>query len=93
MNKLDKTYTDLLQEIKTVEKALQSKFPHKPYTIRILLWNDNTRSVQCKYGDNNKNYTFTFKDGVMTYDEEETDEKVMILNKSGEEEFYKLVKE
>jgi len=92
MNNLDKQYPKLFEDIETVKKALQNKFPNKPYTIRILLWDDSTSNIECTYGDGEKNYVFTFKDGVLSYNEIDTNGKVMVLNKFGEEEFYKLVK-
>jgi len=94
MNILDKHYTtDLLEDIQTVKHDLLNKFPNVSYTLRILIWDDDTISVECSHTDeNNRRYASKIYNGILSYEEYELTGKVMVLNDFGEEEYYKLVK-
>jgi len=39
------------EKINIVKSDLLSRFPDCSYTVQILLWDDNTDSVECRYGD------------------------------------------
>ena len=85
-------YKGLLQDIKLVKEDLLKRFPNTPHTIRILLWDDNTRCVECHHSDEDKKYISRLYNNSLTYEKVDISGKVMVLNKLGEEEYYKLVK-
>lgn len=93
MNNLDKQYTDLLQDIQSVKNDLLEKFPNVPHTIRILIWDDETRTVECSHSDGNDiKHISRIYNGILSHEKVNITGKCMILNDSGEEEYYKLVK-
>lgn len=82
------------QQIEIVKKEILDKFPNASHTIRILIWDDNTTSVECSHTDNNlKRHVSKIYNGVLSYEEIENNGKVMVLNEFGQEEYYKLVKD
>ena len=94
MNKLDKDYQLLLQDIQSVKNDLLKKFPNNSYTIRVLIWDDNTTCIECSYTDeDDKKHISRMHNGILSYEILDITGKVMILNKFGEEEYYKLIKD
>ncbi len=89
MNKLDKTYTDRLKDIESqilmVKQDILNRFPNCRYTIRIVLWDDDTSLVECRYGDGEKTYTSTFHDNELVYRELTNKGQVMIIDEKGVE--------
>ena len=87
MNNLDKDYTDLLQDIESqiliVKQDILSRFPNCGNTIFITLWDDDTSSVQCRYGDGEKIYTSTFYNNELIYEEITKTGEVMIVDEYG----------
>lgn len=57
------------KEIEIVKSHILNKFPGASYTIRILLWDDNTRCIECRHGDGKKIYCSAIDNGKLTYDE------------------------
>ena len=94
MNKLDKDYQALLQDIQSVKNDLLKKFPNNSYTIRVLIWDDNTTCIECSHTDkDDKKHISRMRNGILSYEILDITGKVMILNKFGEEEYYKLIKD
>ena len=92
-NTLDFNYQSLLQDIQSVKNDLLEKFPNVPHTIRILIWDDETKSVECSHtDDDNTKHISKIHNGVLSHEKIEVTGRVMVLNDSGEEEYYKLVK-
>lgn len=42
--------TELEEKIEIVKNDMLQRFPNCSYTIRILLWYDNTNVVECRHG-------------------------------------------
>ena len=89
MNKLDKDYQALLLDIESqilmVKQDILNRFPNCRHTITIRLWDDNTSSVECRYGDGEKIYTSTFYNNELTYKEITQTGEVMIIDEYGYE--------
>lgn len=41
---------NLNEKINLVKKDIENRFPGKSNTVRILLWDDGTDLVECRYG-------------------------------------------
>jgi hypothetical protein len=94
MNNLDKQYTNLLQDIQVTKSNLLEKFPNVSYTVRILMWDDNTKCIECSHTDeDDKKHISKMYNGTLSYETINITGKVMILNKFGEEEYYTLTKD
>jgi hypothetical protein len=87
MNKPDKQYTDLLQDIESqilmVKQDILNRFPDCRYTIRINLWDDDTSSVECRHGDGEKIYSSTFYNNELVYKEITQTGEVMVIDEKG----------
>ena len=83
----------LEKEILLVREDIQKRFPNCNSTVFILIWDDNTSSVECRHGtDNGKLCISKFYDNKLTY--EEIDIKFidnMMIDKKGTK--YPLEKE
>lgn len=60
---------DIQHHIKLVKDDMRKRFPNCPHTIRILLWDDNTSLVECRYGTGDKLHLSTYYQDVLTYNE------------------------
>jgi len=93
VNNLGKQYINLFQDIQSVKEDVLEKFPNVPHTIRILLWDDETRTVECSYSDeDDRKHISRIYNGILSHEKVDITGKVMILNDFGIEEYYKLVK-
>ncbi len=59
----------LQEKIDLVKQDLFTRFPNCHYTVRILLWDDNTYMVECRHGDDEKLYISKYYDNKLTYEE------------------------
>ena len=57
------------EKIDLVKSDLFNRHPGCPHTIRILLWDDDTDMVECRYGDDEKLYISSFYAGQLNYTE------------------------
>lgn len=91
MNSTDQQYTDTLKDIESqilmVKQDILSRFPNCRYTIRIILWDDDTSLVECRYGDGEKTYTSTFHNNELVYRELTNKGEGMIIDEKGVEHF------
>lgn len=55
-------------KINLVKNDMLERFPNCHYSIQILLWDDNTDSVECKHGRDNEIHISKFYDGKLTYE-------------------------
>jgi hypothetical protein len=83
----------LKNKIKLVKNDMLSRFPNSPHTIRILMWDDGTDSVECRYGNDEgtKLYTSTYYDDNLTFREIDINGKVMVIDEFGNEKFYDIM--
>ncbi len=70
-----------------VKQDILTRFPDCRYTVRILLWDDDTSSVECRYGDGEKIHTSTFHDNQLIYKEIDPLGRVMLIDEKGVEYF------
>ena len=80
---------DIEHKISLVKADILSRFPDCHYTIKILLWDDNTDMVECRHGDNEKIYVSRFYDGKLEYREIDVTGRKngMLVDEFGEEYF------
>ena len=71
--------------ISLVKYEMLRRFPNCSHTINILLWDDDTFSVECRHGDDKKIYLCRYYDNKLTYEEIDVDGKVMVKDKYGKE--------
>ena len=45
---------EIEKQILLVKDDIRNRFPECAYTIRILLWDDNTTLVECRHGTGEK---------------------------------------
>jgi hypothetical protein len=83
----------LKNKIKLVKDDMLSRFPKSPHTIRILIWDDGTDSVECRYGNDEgtKLFTSTYYDDKLTFREIDINGKVMVIDEFGNEKFYNIM--
>jgi hypothetical protein len=60
---------NLQEKIDLVKQDILNRFPDCHHTIRILLWDDNTDMVECRYGDGKKLYMSRYYDNKLIYEE------------------------
>ena len=90
MNKLDKTYTDLLQDIEKqiliVRGEIEKRFPSGRNTICINIWDDGTTFVECRHATDDEVICCSrYYNNELTYVEYESTGTVMIKDKKGVE--------
>lgn len=84
----------LQEKIDLVKSDLLSRFPNCAHTVRILLWDDGTDSVECRHGDDNDNTHYSqYYNNELTFHSFKRDGRVMIVDKNGIEHDMYLVKE
>jgi hypothetical protein len=85
----------LENKINLVKIDMLNKFPNCRYTIQILLWDDDTDSVECRYGneDGTKIYISKYYNNELTFEEVNIDGKVCIKNKFGNNKYLYLTEE
>ena len=66
---------NLDEEIKLVKKDLTTRFKGCSHTVFILLWDDNTRSVECRYGEGDKIYISRYYNNKLEYIVEDVNKK------------------
>ena len=60
---------NLQEKIDLVKNDLLNRFKDCKHTVKILLWDDNTDMVECRYGDGEKIYISSFYDSKLNYKE------------------------
>ena len=60
----------LEDKIELVKNDMLKRFPECHHTIKILIWDDGTDSVECRYGDSEKIYISMFYNDELTFREE-----------------------
>ncbi len=60
---------NLEKQIQIVKEDILKRFPDCNYTIKILLWDDNTNLVECRHGRDNKICISTLYDNTLIYEE------------------------
>lgn len=58
------------EKVKLVKEDLLSRFPDCPHTVKILLWDDGTDLVECRYGTEDTIYKSVYYDNKLTQEEE-----------------------
>lgn len=58
---------NLEEKIELVKKDILTRFPNCHYTIKILLWDDGTDSVECRHGDGEYIYRSTYYNNNLEY--------------------------
>lgn len=61
--------TKLDDIISLVKDDMIERFPDCSYTIRILLWNDDTSLVECRHGDGKKLHISRYYQDKLVYEE------------------------
>lgn len=81
--------SDIQQEIDIVTNDILSRFPvcsqEQSHTVTILLWDDGTRSVECRHGNDDGSiiYVSTFYKGELSHEIHYVDGMVMTKDKFG----------
>lgn len=82
MNNLE----EIQSQIDIVKNEILTKFPGVRYTIRILLWDDGTSSVECKHGTSEgKLYVATYYNNELSFEERDINRTVMVVDECGKE--------
>ena len=63
------TLKEIEKQISLVKEDMLKRFPECSHTIRILLWNDNTSLVECRYGTVEKLHISKYYNGILEYEE------------------------
>jgi hypothetical protein len=81
------------EKINIVKSDLLSRFPDCSYTVQILLWDDNTDSVECRYCDNNlKLHTSRYYNNELTYHTTDiSDNTYSVVDENGQNKLMYLV--
>ena len=82
---METNYIKLKEQVELVKNKMLNKFPDCHYTIRILLWDDNTTLVECRHGCENKLHNFTFYNNELKYEESKLNYNAIIANEVGNE--------
>ena len=79
-------------KIKIVIDDILQRFPDCHYTVRLLLWDDETYSVECRHGDTDKIYISTYYNDELTYQEIDFKKigNSMMIDDRGNEYYRKL---
>jgi len=80
------------EEIELVKSDILTRFPNCSYTITILLWDDGTRKVECRHGNDEatKIYTSSYYNNELIFDEIDIDGKVMVKDEFGNGSYWYL---
>jgi hypothetical protein len=82
---------NLQTKIDLVKNDMFYRFPNCRHTVTIVLWDDETDSVECRYGTDDKIYTSRYYNNKLIF--EETDIKNtsgdMMIDKYGTEYYPK----
>lgn len=62
------SYTKLAEIVGVVETEILRRHPGCHYTVKILLWDDDTCKICAQHGDGENIYTVTWYDGEVTYE-------------------------
>jgi hypothetical protein len=63
---------EIQKQILLVKEDIRRRFPECAYTIRILLWDDDTSLVECRYGTVEKLHISRYYNGELQYEEVDT---------------------
>ena len=74
---------NLDDKVELVKNDILDRFPGCSYTITILLWDDETDLVECRYGDGNTIHRSIYYDNQLSFEEITQDDQVMIIDKFG----------
>jgi len=69
MNDIKIDIEELKNQIMLVTKDMLKRFPNCPHTVRVLLWNDHTSLVECRYGTKEKLHISRYYNGKLIYKE------------------------
>ncbi len=77
--------SNLQKEIDIVVNDILSRFPECSYTVTVILWDDGTRSVECRHGVDRGSiiYVSTFYRGELNHEIQHVDGMVMIKDEFG----------
>ena len=80
---------DIKDKIDIVKNDILSRFPNCAYTIMITLWDDDTSKIECRHGNDEgtKIYCSTYYDNKLEFYEIDVDNKVSVIDESGNEKF------
>jgi len=82
----------LQEKIDLVKNDILDRFPGCPHTVRILLWDDGTDSVECRYGDNDGFiHNSQYYNNELTFTSLNVDDRVTIVDENGIEHLKYLV--
>ena len=86
---------EIERQIEIVKNDILQRFPNCSYTVGILLWDDGTSRVECRYGndDGTKIYISVYYNNELTFGEIDIVGKVMIKDKFGNDQFKYLTDE
>jgi hypothetical protein len=76
-------------KITMVKSDMLTRFPNCHHTIKILLWDDNTDMVECRYGDAEKIYVSRYYNDKLEFYEIDIRGRKngMLVDEFGEEYF------
>lgn len=78
----------LKEKIALVKQDIQTRFPGKRYTVRVLLWDDGTDLVECRYGSKDVLHLSTYYNNELKYSEEQMNSQTgMLVDETGREYF------
>ena len=82
----------LEEKINMVKSDILSRFPGCPHTISITLWDDNTDSVECRYGDGSRIYISRYYNNELTYNDlDRPDNTYAVVDENGQDKTMYLV--
>lgn len=61
--------SDVQSKIDLVTNEILSRFPNCYYTVRIILWDDDTFKVECRHGTADKLYISDFYNNELSFTE------------------------
>ena len=62
-------FKEVQKQIELVKEDIQRRFPGCSYTVGIILWDDSTFQVDCRYGTDDMIYRTTWYADKTTFDE------------------------
>lgn len=75
---------EIKERIAIVKKAMIDKMGDVHHTVKILLWDDGTSLVECKYGSADTLHNYTHYEGILSYKEDPLDfEKIYYEDEFG----------
>ena len=60
---------EIENQILIIKNDILKRFPGCPYTLRILIWDDNTSMVECRFGTLDKLHCSRYYNNELIYEE------------------------